>query len=555
VPSLSHSARRALLTAAINLAPRWHYGRLIDASKQPAEAQSALLGNILSSNAETDFGKRHGFSRIKGVEDFRAAVPVQTYEDLRPHIERQELTGAKSLTAEQPVFYHRTSGTVGAPKDIPVTKSGLERIKRHQRISAYAQSRGSKVFDGRIFAVTGQAIEGRMPGGSPFGSASGLLYEAQSRFVRSRYVLPPALSAIEDYEARYLAMAAFGLLEPNVSGIATANPSTLTKLLSVINERSEQLIEAVATGRLPDGEFGGDRLGGSLRADAARAKELDAALGAKGQLTYRDIWPNLRGLVTWTGGSCGVSLAKLAESLPTRCQVIELGYLASELRGTVNVDIRSNVCLPMLLDSVFEFSERDAWEAGRADFLSLHELESRREYYLFVTTIDGLYRYDMNDVVRVTGMKNATPTLEFVQKGKGITSITGEKLSETQVLEAVNRALADRDIQPEFFVMLADQDSASYTLYVEARVPDVEQASDIANDLDCRLRAANIEYDGKRSSGRLAPLDLRWLRRGTGDSYRAERVAGGQRDAQFKYLHLQYAHECPFDFDGAAQRG
>ena len=256
--------------------------------------------------------------------------------------------------------------------------------------------------------------------------------------------------------------------------------------------------------------------------------------------------------MTWTGGSCGVPLRSLSASLPSDVKIIELGYVASEVQGTVNIDAENNICLPTLLDTFFEFAERDQWEDGRIEFLSLHELELGHEYYVFVTTAEGLYRYDMNDIVRVTGGVNETPILTFVQKGKGVTSITGEKLYEAQVLEAVMTVLAERDGQADFFIMLADQENARYTLYVEGKSPNDGVAPNLSDELDRCLRSSNIEYDGKRASGRLAPLSVRWLRSGAGDAYRAKRVAEGQRNAQFKYLHLQYAHECSFDFDAFA---
>jgi hypothetical protein len=269
-----------------------------------------------------------------------------------------------------------------------------------------------------------------------------------------------------------------------------------------------------------------------------------------------DIWPNLGGVVTWTGGSCAVPLRGLVGLLPDKTMIIELGYVASEFRGTVNIDVHRGVCLPTLLDTVFEFVERSAGEEGSGDFLSLHELDDGREYYVFITTPEGLYRYDMNDIIRVTGKMNETPTLEFVQKGKGVTNITGEKLHEVQVLDAVLAVLKERDIRSDFFVMLADQSSAQYTLFIEMQQPSgggIDAA--ISNDLDGRLRASNIEYDGKRGSGRLSPLIVRRLRAGTGEEYRRSHIAEGRRDAQFKFLHLQYTHECSFDFDSFAEQG
>ena len=552
VASFASIVRYAGLRATLGVLQGRRYRRLVEASKTPRDAQAALLRRIMATNADTDFGKRHGFAHVADVDAYRRAAPIQTYEDLRPLIERQELTGERCLTREQPVYYHRTSDTVGAPKNIPVTATGLGHIKRHQQISAYAQSRGSVIFEGRVFGICGQAIEGRMVGGTPFGSASGLLYQNQSRFVRSKYVLPPALSDIEDYEARYVAMAIYGLSEPTVTCIATANPSTLLRLLSVINQNAGSILGSVAAGRLPETVSPSAACETKLTPNARRAAHLADRFEATGRLTYADIWPDLRGVVTWTGGSCGVPLRGLSGLLPTDAKIIEVGYLASEIRGTINIDVERNICLPTLLDTFFEFADRDTWESGSTDLQSLHEFEDGRDYYVFVTTGDGLYRYDMNDIVRVTGRVNQTPTLAFVQKGKGITNITGEKLHEAQVLDAVLAALTHRGIQSEFFIMLADQESAGYTLFVEAKLPSRETG--LADDLDRRLRASNIEYDGKRGSGRLAPLDIRWLRNGAGDRYRSSRVADGQRDAQFKYLHLQYAHECQFDFDGQGRR-
>jgi hypothetical protein len=553
VPSLSNIISHSVLRTALRATQGRGYRALLERSKAPHDTQAAVLRHILATNAQTEFGKRHGFSRIKSVDDYRRALSIQTYEDLRPFIERQELTGEQCLTRAQPVYYHRTSGTVGTPKNIPVTETGLRRIKHHQQLSAYSQSKGSAVFEGKVFGITGQAIEGKMAGGTPFGSASGRLYQSQSKFVRSRYVLPPELSGIEDYEARYLAMAVYGLSEPSVTCISTANPSTLVRLLSVINQNPDLILGAIAEGRLPDAVSPSAAFERKLTPSARRSAHLADRLDATGQLTYSDIWPDLRGVVTWTGGSCGVSLRSLSGSLPANSKVIELGYVASEVLGTINIDVQRNVCLPTFLDTFFEFTEREAWEGGGADILSLHELEVGREYYVFVTTADGLYRYAMNDIVRVTGRVKETPTLQFVQKGKGVTNITGEKLYEAQVLEAVMTVMADWNTQSEFFIMLADQENARYTLFVEAKSPRDGFGPNLSDDLDRRLRSTNIEYDSKRGSGRLAPLGVRWLQSGAGDAYRRSCVATGQRDAQFKYLHLQYAHECSFDFDAIAE--
>ncbi|MCY4665515.1 MAG: GH3 auxin-responsive promoter family protein, partial [Acidimicrobiaceae bacterium] len=396
--------------------------------------------------------------------------------------------------------------------------------------------------------------------------ATGKLRENQPRLLRRRYTLPVSVADVEDYESRYLIMAILGLADPAVTSIGTANPSTLIRLLAVIHEHADTILRAVAGGRLPDdlaAQLDPEEDPG-LKPRPDRAAQLQRVLDTHGRLTYGAVWPRLAGLVTWTGGSCGAALGSVEPLLPESCIVIEAGWVASEMQGTINVDPASNTCVPVLGDTFFEFAEREAWEAGSREMLPVGELETGRDYYVVVTTPDRLYRYDMNDIVRVTGWVGATPALVFVQKGSGTTSITGEKLHESQVLDTVAHVLDDHGLTASFFIMLADVDAASYTLYLEpggptagrAPSPGAGPASEqaLAAEIDDRLRSMNIEYDSKRASGRLGALSLRRLQPGTGAQYRRRQVAAGQRDAQFKYLHVQYRHDCAFDFDAFAER-
>lgn len=550
-----------LLRAGLAAASGRRHRRLVDACARPQDAQHEVLSRIVTDNAGTVFGADHGFDSVSSFEDFRRAVPVQDYENVRGLIERQEATGEPCLTAAEPVYYNQTSGTVAAPKNIPLTQAGLDRIQRLQRLAAYAMSMRTSALGGKVFVVSGAAQEGTMPAGTPYGSASGLLYASQGALLRRRYVLPPSVSDIDDYDARYLAMAILGAAEGTVTTMATANPSTFVRLMDVLNSNAEAVLSAISTGKLPEELTASEHSwAGGLRPDPARARFLSKCLDDAGKLSYADIWSDLRAVVTWTGGSCGLAVERLAPLLTLDCPVYELGYLASEVSGTVNIDPVEGSCVATLQDNFFEFAERDTWEAasdsGDRDLLTctLADLEIGRDYYVVVTTADGLYRYDMNDIVRVTGWVNQAPVISFVQKGKGVTNITGEKLYESQVISAVTASVADlRSVSP-FFIMLADEAEAAYTLYAE--LTDTSEgagsgsvAVDLAGSVERMLRDANVEYDSKRASGRLAPLQVQLLETGTGEAFRRERVSGGQRDVQFKYLHLQYTAECGFGFD------
>src|SRR5262249_30015378 len=149
-----------------------------------------------------------------------------------------------------------------------------------------------------------------------------------------------------------------------------------------------------------------------------------------------------------------------------RTRVLELGYLASEFRGTVTVGRHAGTGLPTLSAHFFEFVEREKWDRcgddaaqrRQLEVLTLARLRKGVDYYIIATTPAGLYRYFINDVVRVTGHLRATPLLKFMQKGKGVTSITGEKLYESQVLAAVGGAMARLGLNARFVMMLADEE-------------------------------------------------------------------------------------------------
>jgi hypothetical protein len=513
----------------------------------PAKAQAALLQRILNDNADSAFGRRHKFPRIASLAEYRKAVPAATYSDLEPLIREQAETGAPALTAAPPIFYARTSGTVGAAKLAPVTAAGRHAMIVAQRLFACAQYRYTETFAGRVMAIVGSAVEDHTTRGVPIGAATGAIYAALPRAVRRRYVLPPTLFTVGDYDLRNYLIAMMALAAPDLSCMATANPSSLLRLHGLIEENWDALLDDLQAGRVAGLERleNGRAIMDCVKANPDRARAL-RRLGAGGAPRWAELWPGLKTVATWTGGSCGYALGALKAHMSGDVRVVDLGYQASECRGTVNIDPRRNACVPALTGTFFEFVERDARDAGGGDFLSLDELQEGREYYVFVTTLDGLYRYDMNDILRVGGRYSASPTLSFVQKGRGVTNITGEKLSEAQALAAVQAVATERGLGAPFFLLLADEQAAGYRLLVELDAPPL--ASGLAAAVDRALMEGNIEYASKRRSGRLGALEAVSLHPGAAAAYRRHCVARGRRDAQFKIMHLQYARELDFDF-------
>jgi hypothetical protein len=449
-----------------------------------------------------------------------------------------------------PVFYARTSGTTGPARDFPVTAAGVAAQRAAQRIFAAALHRGTGFFEGRIAGFGGAHVEGRLPSGQPFGSASGQTYATAPRFVREKFAVPELAFDIADATEKYHAYALAALAADDLTGIITANPSTLLSVLAHVRRNAEAVLRDLSDGSFTVSEHPGEtarRAMANAEPRPDRAKTLEAAL-AQG-LPLGRIWPGLNTLATWTGGNCRVALDQLVVMLPPRLQVVEIGYRASEFIGTINVDASANICLPDLRHAVFEFVEEDRWEREDAAFLWLDEIEVGRRYYVFATTPSGLYRYHINDVVEVTGRAGACPAFGFVRKGQGMTSITGEKIHETQAMEAARRAAATTGIPPGFFIALADPQAAIYRLFHEIDAPPSPGCvAAAASAFDAALCESNIEYAAKRSSGRLFPAEVVFVRPGAGEAVKAAAVATGQREAQVKPPLLADAARWQFDF-------
>jgi len=229
----------------------------------------------------------------------------------------------------------------------------------------------------------------------------------------------------------------------------------------------------------------------------------------------------------------------LRPQLPDRVKFVEYGYGASEFMGATNVDANTNTCLPLLTDHVYEFVRRTNWEAGNLVFLGLHEIEPGEDYYIIITTRSGLYRYNINDIVRAESGFGDCPGLRFLQKGRGVTNITGEKLSEDQLIAGVSDVFGAKGLIPDSFMALADEDASRYVFYLECSGADAFEV--LNEDLDRALRLRNSEYDDKRASGRLRALALMHFRPGAGEAIKKWNVECGVREAQYKPMLLDYA--------------
>ena len=471
---------------------------------------------------------------------YKRLVPVQTYESLRPYIDQQQAGQSKVLTIAPPIMYALTSGTVAQPKIIPVLEETISREQLNQQCFAYLQyQQAPNAFAGKMFGIVGAPIEGYLENGVPYGSISGLFYQNMPAIMRRKYVIPPAVFGIQDHFLKYMLCLRIAMSEPSITYLGSANPSTFLRLQSLMREHGPALIDDIRTGGFHlQGELDEHtrvEIGSCISADPRRADQLQSLLDDE-LLDICHVWPHVALLTTWTGGSCGLAVSQLKPFLPNSCKIMDLGYLASEMRGTFTLDCDARSGVPLLHENFYEFVEKNDWESGNVAFQLLDELEQDKEYYVFITTKSGLYRYQIDDIVCVSGQLGHTPLIYFSQKGRGITSITGEKLYESQVAMAMSQCFSEHESGLPFFVVLANQARACYECYIEAETVE----SQLQEQLELALSNINMEYKEKRKSERLKPLNIFALKPGTELAYREYLIEHGQREGQLKPQILAY---------------
>jgi hypothetical protein len=524
--------------------------RFEKATKDPVSVQKQKLLGMVQKNADTEYGRRYGFSSIKTIKDYQQRVPVITYEDIKTDMEKVVSGAKKVFTAEDPVMFAQTSGTTGDPKYVPVTPTcrGREHSDQMRTWTYHALQSHPDLFEGKVVTLVSPAIEGHTPSGIPFGSTSGHIYKNMPGVVRRAYSIPYHVFEIADYGAKYYVVMRISL-EHDVRFLATANPSTVLKMCEKANEHSEEIIKDIQDGTISQSFTIEPQirkiLEKKLRPNPNRARELQKLRSRRsGVLKPVDYWSKLSLIGSWKGGTVGHYLEKFPEwftpegtrEIPVR----DWGYLSSEARCSVPLSDEGSEGALTIATNFFEFVEVEDLESKRDDcsswhFLSVGEVEEGKEYYIFVTTTGGLYRYDINDVIKVVKRYNQTPQIVFLRKGRGMTNITGEKVSVNQIITAFQNASQDTGAIPDHFKAEADPMNSRYIFRVEfAGRVEPETQKIFLKGLDSHLKAINIEYKTKRDSQRLKSPVLHVMKEGWYERGRKQQVESGMRAFQAK---------------------
>lgn len=516
--------------------------RLLKGFDNPAAAQADSLRRILHPNAGTRFGTEHGFASIQDWDTYRARVPIRRYEDFLPYLEPMKQGEPGILTAAPVAMFTQTSGTSATPKFLPVTRPfTLEHHHAHLFwMNQLLRDRPDTLIR-QFLSIVSPAESGTTPGGIPVGASSGYQYRHQSIPIRRMHAVPYEVFTIHEAAARYYTILLFALRQ-ELSAVTSVNPSTLVLLGEFLPAHADPLLNDLEHGTLrhAPGLTDAERasLTPLLRPAPARARLLRERRLHDGTLLPRNAWTGLVSLHTWQGGSAPYYLGKIPPlwgDIPQRC----LGLRASE--GTCSIPLRDHTASGVLhvCGHAMEFVEGEGDLTPDSPTALAHELEPGKRYRVLLTTGAGLYRYDLGDIVEVTGRFRNTAEIAFLHKAGNVLSLTGEKVTEDQVVDVMARARETLPPTNGFTVTLELTQTPRYVLALECPAPVPEEAAEeILHRFDEGLARANVEYRDKRASNRLAPPRLLLLEPGSYLAYRRHLLSIGRPDGQIKPPHL-----------------
>jgi hypothetical protein len=535
---------------------------LADAHQARAIQHQVLLRKI-RRHADSDFGRDYGFASLRSVDDFRRRMPVLTYEDHRAYLSRvlQGQTTAMFAPGTRILMFAMTSGTTSEPKRLPITEEFFREYRAGWRLW------GSGVFGDhrelirtKTLHLTSDWQRYQAPCGIACGQISGLAATTRPRIAGRIFLPPPLVARIHNTADKHYTALRFALETDRVGMIITANPSTLVEFARRANQQCESLVRDIH-----DGTLSCD-LAAELRAQLAdriarrrpkRARELERLAEQHGGLLPKHVWPRLAVIAVWTGGSVGVFLPKLAD-LYGPAAIRDHGLSASEGRMTIPLADGTRAGVLDFYHHYFEFIPVEEHGSANPTVLEGHELQEGRDYFILLTTSGGLYRYDVHDVVRCVGFQGQAPLLEFLNKGKSYSNLAGEKISEHQVIQAVQRSFHELGLPIDTFTIApVMREKPGYVLLVEPHVSR-NRGSELAQRVQTHLERVNEEYLEKCASERLLPIELGIVPTGTWDTMRLEKT--GVRGNFEEYKHpclvsdLAFAERLSPLNSGATQR-
>ncbi|MDW3650233.1 MAG: GH3 auxin-responsive promoter family protein [Bacteroidia bacterium] len=460
-------------------------------SRHPHKTQDMVLSRLIQKGRETEWGKTYGYKNIHSIENFRSQVPISSYEDLHPWIERAFKGESHVLWPGKTQQFAKSSGTTNdKSKYIPVSLESMDdsHIKAGQDMLCmyFTNKPESKLFAGKTLSIGGSHQTHSEYGDVISGDLSALIVENVPRFYELCRAPSKSVALMDNWEEKLPRMAE-EIIDDDITGIAGVPTWTLVLIHKLMEMR------------------GTDNL--------------------------LDIWPNLE---LYLHG--GVNFDPYREQFKSLIPSDQMSYLncynASEGFFAVQNELEADDML-LLLDYgiYFEFVPAENIHEDHPKAYSLDEVELGRNYAMIISTNGGLWRYNIGDTICFTSKDPFK--IRVTGRTKHFINAFGEELMVDNAERAITKAareteaiVGDYTAAPIYFEGL-NKGGHEWLIEFEKEPTDINSFTHI---MDETLKSLNSDYEAKRK-GNLAlgfPL-LRVMPKGTFHHWMKKRgKLGGQ---------------------------
>jgi len=431
--------------------------------------QENILSQLIKVGKGTDYGKSVALDKVTNYEEFKQAIPIQDYEQMRPWINKIKEGKHNILWKGRPIYLAKTSGTTSGTKYIPITKDSIPNhinTARNALLCYMAETGNTRFADGKLIFLSGSPELERV-GDIPTGRLSGIVNHHVPKYLRSNQMPSYETNCIEDWE---------------------------TKLNKIVDETIKQDMTLIS-GIPPWMQMYFDEL---IKRSGKKVSEL---------------FPNFSVMVQG-GVNFEPYKAKLFESIGRKIDCIELfpaseGFFAfQDSQNAEGLLLNSNSGI------YFEFIPAAEIYNDNPTRLSLKDVKVGENYAMIINSNAGLWGYNLGDTIKFV----STDPYRLVVTGrtKHFISAFGEHVIGEEVEYSILRAAEEEHVHiTEFTVapFVSKNEGKSYHewfIEFENRPGDINS---FANKVEFNLRKKNVYYDDLISGNILSPLKITAVRK------------------------------------------
>ncbi|HMU45817.1 MAG TPA: GH3 auxin-responsive promoter family protein [Chitinophagaceae bacterium] len=427
--------------------------------------QENILKNLIKTGRNTEFGKDSRLDKVNSYEEFRQAVSIRDYEQLKPWIEKIKEGKHNILWKGKPIYFAKTSGTTSGTKYIPITKDSIPNhinTARNALLCYMAETGNTRFADGKMIFLSGSPELERIAG-IPTGRLSGIVNHHVPRYLRTNQMPSYETNCIEDWE---------------------------TKLGKIVDETIDQNMTLIS-GIPPWMQMYFDEL---TRRSGKHVGEL---------------FPNFSVMVQG-GVNFEPYKAKLFESIGKKIDTIELFPASEGFFAFQDSQNEEGLLLNTNSGIFFEFVPAGEIFSKNPTRLSLKEVQKGENYALVINSNAGLWGYNIGDTVKFV----STEPYRLVVTGrtKHFISAFGEHVIGEEVEHSMLKAAAEENVKiTEFTVapFVSSDEGRSYHEWFVEFEQKPGNMKEFAQKLENNLRQKNVYYDDLIAGNILAPLRIR----------------------------------------------